>query len=167
MGCAVAASRHWTNRAAGAIVYEELESASDLPSGWADVQQGGTYDRTTSTSHTARCTTFELTEPSKMRWMGFSPRLPTTIRSASFAASTMTVPGSPWPSIASASISPFREEPPRLLQIAPPVTDLRWVEMRSRLDTGSGMLFRGRHDDQTVGVPGAVGGALQSTLGGV
>jgi sulfhydrogenase subunit beta (sulfur reductase) len=27
----------------GAIVYEELESASDLPAGWTDVQDGGTY----------------------------------------------------------------------------------------------------------------------------
>ena len=27
----------------GAVVYEELESASALPSGWTDVQQGGTY----------------------------------------------------------------------------------------------------------------------------
>ena len=27
----------------GAIVYEELESAADLPAGWTDVQDGGTY----------------------------------------------------------------------------------------------------------------------------
>jgi ferredoxin len=27
----------------GAIVYEEIESASDLPAGWTDVQEGGTY----------------------------------------------------------------------------------------------------------------------------
>jgi sulfhydrogenase subunit beta (sulfur reductase) len=27
----------------GAIVYDELESASDLPAGWTDVQDGGTY----------------------------------------------------------------------------------------------------------------------------
>ena len=27
----------------GAIVYDEIESASDLPAGWTDVQDGGTY----------------------------------------------------------------------------------------------------------------------------
>jgi ferredoxin len=27
----------------GAIVYDELESAADLPAGWTDVQEGGTY----------------------------------------------------------------------------------------------------------------------------
>jgi hypothetical protein len=66
-------------------------------------RSGPRRQRTTRTSQSARWTTLELTEPSSIRLRGFRPRVPTITKSASFAASTITAPGSPWASIVSAS----------------------------------------------------------------
>ena len=121
--------------------------------------------RTTRTSLAASRATFELTEPRISRWRRFKLRLPTIARSASRAASTSALAGSPrtW------SVS---TDSPRSLSSAR-ASSRSW--RRRRASTGSrlagivtplrGVRFDDRHDDDVSPIVGERGGALKRALG--